>query len=124
MTDDERRGLDRLTHHADRLDQLIRLLGDPVGVVRGRENTDDLAAALYQEIRFALRQDYDAGEKGHLAKAERAYVQPALYGAYAELSGGSALRPQKMLSEAKKAHRVVERALVQSLSISGRDDPA
>ncbi len=55
MTDDERRGLDRLTHHAERLDQLIRLLGDPVRVVRGQENTDDLAHALYQEIRLELR---------------------------------------------------------------------
>ncbi len=112
MTDDERRGLDLLTHHADRLDKLIRALGDPVGVVRTRGDIDDLAHALYREIRLELRQDYDAGEKGQLWKAELAYVQPALYGAYAELSRGSALRPQRMMNEAKKAHRVIDGALV------------
>ena len=84
MTDDERRGLDRLTQHADRLDQVIRLLGDPVRVIRTRGDIiDDLAHALYQEIRLELRQDYDAGEKDQLSEAEVAYVQPALYGAYA-----------------------------------------
>ena len=65
MTDDERRGLDRLTQHADSLDQVIRLLGDPVRVIRTRGDIiDDLAHALYQEIRVELRQDYDAGEVG------------------------------------------------------------
>ena len=123
MTDDERRCLDRLNEHADRLDKLIRLLGDPVGVVRSRGDiVDDLAHALYQEIRLELRQDYDAGEKGNLSKAERAYVQPALYGAYAVLSGGSGLSPQRMLNEAKKAHRVIDGAAQELRERSGEDD--
>ncbi len=107
MTDAEQRGLDCLTHHADRLDQLIRLLGDPVRVIRTREGTEDLARAVYQEIRLALRQDYNDGEQRELSKAEVAYVQPALYGTYAELSGGSVLSRQRMLNEAKKAHGVI-----------------
>ena len=32
MTDAERRGLDCLTHHADRLEQLIRVLGNALGM--------------------------------------------------------------------------------------------
>ena len=114
MTDDERRGLDRLTHHADRLDQVIRLLGDPIRVIRTRGDIiDDLAHALYREIRLELRQDYDAGEQRKLSKAERVYVQPALYGAYAELNGGSVPRPQRMLNEAEKAYGVIHGALVE-----------
>ena len=68
---------------------------------------------MYRESRNELRQDYDAGEKGHLSTAELTYVQPALYGAYTEMSGGSALRPQRMLAEAKKAHRVIDGTLVE-----------
>ncbi len=125
MTDNERHGLDRLTQHADRLDQVIRLLGDPVRVIRTRGDIiDDLAHALYQEIRLELRQDYDAGEKGQLSKAERAYVQPALYGAYAELNGGSVPRPQRMLNEAKRAHRVLGWALQELRERIGEDEGA
>ena len=113
MTDAERRGLDCLTHHANRLEQLIRVLGRSGSVVRTREDTEDLARALYQEIRLALRQDYNDGEQRELSKAEVAYVQPALYGTYAELSGGSVLSRQRMLNEAKKAHGVIQGALVE-----------
>ncbi len=113
MTDAEQRGLDCLTHHADRLDQLIQLLGDPVRVVRTREDTEDLARALYQKIRLALRQDYDAGTQRELSKSEVAYELPALYGAYAELSGGSGLSRQRMLNEAEKAYGVIHGAVVE-----------
>ena len=122
MTDDARRGLDRLAHHADRLDKLVHLLGSSSRVVRGRENTEDLAHELYREIRLALRQDYDAGERRELSKADVAYVQSALYGAYAVLSGGSTLRPQRMLSEAKKAHRVIQNAVVEMNAEPTGDD--
>ncbi len=111
--DDEQRGLDCLTQHAERLEQLIRVLGSSGRVVRTREDTKDLARALYQEIPLALRQDYNDGEQRELSKPEVAYVQPALYGTYAELSGGSVLSRQRMLNEAKKAHGVIHGALVE-----------
>ena len=63
MTDDERRGLDLLTHHADRLDRLVRVLGDPVRVVRtalceaslgDRASMRQQAGAAYRTITNAV----------------------------------------------------------------------
>ena len=124
MTDDERRGLDRLTQHAERLGKLIRLLGAPVRVVPTREDMSDLARALFREIRLTLRRDYDAGEERELSKAERAYVQPALHGAYAEMSDVTQIGPQRMLSETTKAHRVIHGALQELRERSGETEGA
>ena len=105
------RDLDRLTHHADRLDKLIHLLGDPVRVDRSRENLDDLARELHREIRLALRRDYDETEQRDWTRAEIAITQEVFYAAFAELSAGKVDRPQRMLNNARRARRVVTRAL-------------
>ena len=103
MTDDERRGLDRLlTHHAKRLALLIELLGGSDRVVGERGDTSgepiphggghaqDLARGLYRESRNELRRDYDVLERRTWSKAE-AIVATALYDGYVALSGGSVL---------------------------------
>jgi hypothetical protein len=124
MTDDARRGLDRLTQHAERLGKLIRLLGAPVRVVPTREDMSGMARELHGAIRLALRRDYDEGEQRELSKAERAYVQPALIGAYAEMSDVTLIGPQRMLSETTKAHRVIHGALQELREPSGDDEGA
>ena len=106
----KQRDLARLTHHADRLDTLILRLGDPVLVDRSREHTENLVRRLYQEVRLALRRDYDAGEARDWTRPEVAITQAALYAAFAELSTGQVERVQRMLDDAKRAHRVVVRA--------------
>ena len=62
MTDNERRGLDLLTHHAKRLALLIELLGGSDRVAVVRVDTQDLARELYRETRLELQRDYDTGE--------------------------------------------------------------
>ena len=101
---DAGRNLERLTQHAGRLDQLVRVC----------EMSDDesaaLATPLHQDIRTAVREDYDAGDHRALSVAE-AVTQAALYGAHAELSAGSMPRSERMLTEARKARRVIGGAL-------------
>jgi hypothetical protein len=113
------RCLDRLSHHANRVDKLIRLLGDPVGVDRSREPLDDLTQAMYREIRFELKREYDAGEdKGTWSKAD-AVSLTALYDAYAALGAGT-LRPQRMLNNAHRARRVLASARLDIEHQSGK----
>ena len=95
---------ERLTQHVDRLDQLIR------ACTMSDDESADLATALHQHIRIELRKDYDAGDHRALSVAE-AVTQAALYGAHAELSAGSMPRSERMLTEARKARRVLGGAL-------------
>ena len=110
MTDDERRGLDRLVHHATRLALLIELLGgsDRDAVVSA--GSQYLAFELYRKTRNELKQDYDALEHRTWSKAE-AIVATALHASYAALSSGSVLRPQTMIDEATRAHGVLDEAV-------------
>ena len=81
MTDDERRGLDRLlTHHAKRLALLIELLGGSDRVVGVSAGSQYLAFELYRKTRNELRREYDALEHRTWSKAE-AIVATALYAA-------------------------------------------
>ena len=124
MTDDERRGLDRLlTHHTKRLALLIELLGGSGRVVGERGDTggepiphgghaQDLARGLYRESRNELRRDYDVLERRTWSKAE-AIVATALYDGYVALSGGSVMWPQTMLGEATRARGVLDEAILE-----------
>jgi len=95
---------ERLTQYANRLDQLIR------ACKMSDEESADLATALHQDIRAELRKEYDAGDRRALSVAE-AVTQAALYGAHAELSAGSMPRSERMLTEARKARRMIAGAL-------------
>ena len=103
---DARRNRERLTQNADRLDQLVRVCE------MSDDESADVATALHQDIRRELRQDYDAGDHRALSVAE-AVTQVALYGAHAELSAGSMPRSGRMLTEARKARRVIGGALAE-----------
>ena len=112
MTDDARRGLDRLEHHAARLALLVELLGgsDRDAVVSA--GSQYLAFELYRKTRNELKQDYDALEHRTWSKAE-AIVATALYDGHVALSGGSVLRPQTMIGEATRAHAVIDKAILE-----------
>ena len=111
MTDDERRGLDRLlTHHAKRLALLIELLGGSDRVVGVSAGSQYLAFELYRKTRNELRREYDALEHRTWSKAE-AIVATALKAAYVALSSGSVLRPLTMIDEATRAHGVLDEAV-------------
>ncbi len=110
MTDDERRGLDRLTHHATRLALLIELLGGSDRVVGVSAGSQYLAFELYRKTRNELRREYDVLEHRTWSKAE-AIVATALKASYVALSSGSVLKPQTILGEATRARRVLDEAV-------------
>ncbi len=113
MTDDERRGLDRLlTHHAKRLALLIELLGgsDRDAVVSA--GSQYLAFELYRKTRNELKQDYEVMEPRTWSKGE-AIVATALKASYVALSSGSVLKPQTILGEATRARGVLDEAILE-----------
>lgn len=110
-TDTTQRCVERLAHHETQLGRLIRLC-DPSLVIDTGDATPLFTSALHQEVRVALRRDYDTGDQRALSVAQ-VTTQSALYGAYSELSPGGIRRSSRMLAEARKALRAIQGALAE-----------
>ena len=111
MTPDAQHCLERLEWHADRLSNLIQLLGGET-FVSGRD--DDVAREFYRAIRSALKDEYEAGKaKGAtLSKPEQAWLQPTLFDSHAALTvppNGPAGRD--LFTGALKACGTIDRAI-------------
>ena len=101
--------MERLSHHETQLGRLVRLC-DPGLVIDPGDATPLFTSALHQQVRVALRRDYETGDQRALSVAQ-VITQSALYGARAELRPGPIPRSSRMLAEARKALRVIRQAL-------------
>ena len=92
----------RLSHHETQLGRLVGLC-DPGLEIDPGDATPLFPRALHQQVRVALRRDYETGDQRALSVAQ-VITQSALYGARAELRPGPIPpRSSRMLAEARQA---------------------
>lgn len=103
--------LEQLRYHASRLDALLRILANPVCLVGPPAARGFQAVDLFEDIRVALRRDYEAGDGPKLTKVQL-LTQYALHRAFTELRPGGVLNGQ-MLCSVQKARRVLAGTLTE-----------